>query len=144
MITPSSHGRVPVRQAPGLAHLRLILLLLGGVFATGVHWDALQVFAWGRMVAVSLEDETPAEAIATLLSPEKRCEICRVVSDAKAEASDGLESAAGFIKSPLLIPSIPPIMVFAPLGSSGRRWVESQALAPNKEAPPVPPPRVVA
>lgn len=144
MITPFLSSQMRAHLARRLGHWRVIVLLFGGVLATGAHWDALQVFAWGRMFAISLENESPAEALSTLFSPEKRCDICRVVSDVKTEASDASDSAAWFIKSPLIIPAFHPVMVSAPLVQSRQRLTDALPLQMSGEAPPVPPPRVVA
>lgn len=144
MITSSHFHRFRTRLARRHGQWRLIVLLFGGVLATGAHWDALQVFAWGRMFAISLENETPAEALATLFSPEKRCDICRVVSEAKADASDGSETAAWFIKAPLIIPAFQPVMVSAPLMKARQRLLDALPLQHFGEAPPVPPPQVIA
>lgn len=144
MITPSLSSRFRTRTTRRHGHWRLTVLLLGGVLATGAHWDALQVFAWGRMFAISLENEAPAEALATLFSPEKRCDICRVVSEAKTEATDGSDTAAWFIKAPLIIPAFQPVMMSAPLMKARQRLFDALPLQYFGEAPPVPPPQVIA
>lgn len=119
-----------------------MLLLIGWTFATGAHWDMIQVAAWGQMWARNAQVQPLGLALATTFSPEGMCGVCKTVQAAKLEQDDNpvLDSrTAG--KAPLLLPVLRPIVVEHPplLGA----FIISETLPPgwSRAAPPVPPPR---
>lgn len=109
---------------------------------TGMHWDVVQVFAWGRMWTRNIAVENLAEAISSTFAPERMCELCKVVRDAKQSAeraSMDFEKPAE--RAPLLpfdpgkVVVGPPVCVVDFLGEAGC------PCSLGREMPPVPPPR---
>lgn len=93
---------------------RLIVMLLAWLVATGSHWDLVQTFAWGRMIASYSRTMPLSEAIRLTFQPETMCGVCEIVADAKSADAEmpaptgqtelklvlGLAPAAGFLPAP--------------------------------------------
>ena len=60
-------------------------LCLAWLCANGALWDAVQVFAWGKMVHDYAQVMPLEKAIAKTFDGSAGCEICVVVDDAKAQ-----------------------------------------------------------
>lgn len=123
--------------------LSLIFTLFAWLLATGSQWDLVQTFAWGRMFVTNVQSMSVAEAARLTFSPEGRCEICHVVSDAKQQQENSATIPGGKVDAKILLafePASSPV-VAAPDFSS---WSLSDPLASSlaRSAPPVPPPRV--
>lgn len=65
----------------------LFLTLAAWLLATGSHWDLLQTFAWGRMIATSAQTMPLMSAVKKTFTPEAMCELCHAVADAKQSAA---------------------------------------------------------
>lgn len=131
------HKSAVVRSRP-----RLIVLLSAWLLATGVHWDALQVVAWSRMFADNARSMPLLAAVRQTFDPQKMCGMCCAVQAAKREQRESTSPAAQVEgKAPVVIQPAAGIVVAAP---AGRPWrVEESAVEDaEREAPPVPPPRV--
>ncbi|MFZ9682836.1 MAG: hypothetical protein ACO3DQ_06490 [Cephaloticoccus sp.] len=73
---------------PGVRRITaLISLGLAWLCANGALWDAVQVFAWGKMVHDYAQVMPLPQAIAKTFDGNASCEICVVVDDAKATTS---------------------------------------------------------
>src|ERR1700712_3398132 len=68
-------------------HFSLLLTLTAWLLATGSHWDLLQTFAWGRMLATYSQSMPLLEAAQKTFSPDGMCGICHAVADAKQKES---------------------------------------------------------
>lgn len=121
---------------------RLLLLMLGWVLATGAHWDLIQVAAWGQMWARNAQVQPLGLALATTLSPEGMCSVCKTVQAAKLEQADNpvLDSRTA-PKAPLLLPLLGTIVVEHPAPVGALTLSEPPPLGCSRAAPPVPPPR---
>lgn len=119
------------------------MLLSAWLLATGVHWDAIQVVAWGRMFADNARTLPGLAALRQTFDPQKMCGMCCAVQEAKREQRDAVAAGQGEGKAPLVIQPVASVIVAAP---AGRPWTvrESGIPAVERDAPPVPPPRVAA
>jgi len=63
----------------------ILSLCLAWLCANGALWDAVQVFAWGKMVHDYAQMMPLEKAIAKTFDGSASCEICVVVDDAKAQ-----------------------------------------------------------
>ncbi len=121
--------------------ISLILTLAAWLLATGSHWDLVQTFAWGRMIATYSQTVPLAEAIRLTFTPENMCGVCSAVSTAKQQTSAAAIPGGKLDGKVLLVfAPVPTPVVAAPSFSSS---VFDHAAVPFSEraAPPVPPPR---
>jgi hypothetical protein len=78
------HGKIPLAGTQGIPcvpsfmgrRLALILTLTAWLFATGSHWDLVQTFGWGRMIAAYSKTMPLAEAIRLTFTTDNVCSIC--------------------------------------------------------------------
>lgn len=119
---------------------QLIVLLSAWLLAAGVHWDAIQVVAWGRMFAENARTLPVLGALRQTFDPAKMCGMCCAVQEAKREQREAALPGLGEGKAPLVIQPVVRIAVVAP---AGRSWIvdEADVADAEREAPPVPPPR---
>jgi len=129
-----------------MRRLSLVLTLAAWLLATGSHWDLVQTFAWGRMIATYSRTMPLATAVRRTFSPETMCSICRAVADAKQR--DAANNAVPGSKSPekILLVCAPRALVFASPAPSCAGLVPAIAVPVSAErpAPPSPPPRALA
>lgn len=122
--------------------LSLILTLAAWLLATGSHWDLVQTFGWGRMIADYAKSMTIAEAVRLTFTPENMCGICTTVAHAKQQqsADDAVPGGNADGKILLVLSRPGEFVIAAPDFSS---WSLSDLLVPpaSRAAPPVPPPR---
>ncbi len=126
----------------------LILTLCAWLLATGSHWDLVQTFAWGRMIATYSQSMSLTKAVQKTFSVEGMCGVCVAVQDAKQHDATAGNTPGAPGKSLGKI-----LLVFAPvatapllLPSAFSPWSLSDQLTPSSDpaAPPVPPPRALA
>ncbi len=127
--------------------LSLVLTLCAWLLATGSHWDVVQTFAWGRMIATYSQTMSLTQAVEKTFSAGATCGVCAVVATAKSQDS-------AHPTSPAAGKSLEKIhLVFAPapaapllLSSASFSWSLSDQSVPVtcRAAPPVPPPRALA
>src|SRR5436305_1454888 len=110
---------------------------------TGSQWDLVQVFAWGRMLAVNVRELSFCDAAERTFSPEGQCAICEAVSAAKQQEENPAKVPSGKAGEKILLDfeAAPSPIVTAPAFAL---WGLYEPLAPdtNRAAPLVPPPRV--
>ena len=125
--------------------LSLVLTLFAWLLATGSQWDAVQVFAWGKMFAENLRALPLVEAAARTFSLEGRCPLCVKVAEAKQreDGADGAPVAKLDFKIFLACEPAPSPVVAAP---DFLPWLRSDPFvrAMTRPTPPVPPPRTFA
>lgn len=68
--------------------LSILSLCLAWLCANGALWDAVQVFAWGRMVHDYSRFMTLAQAVEITFDGSAPCELCHAVDAAKQSAPD--------------------------------------------------------
>jgi hypothetical protein len=124
--------------------ISLIMMLTAWLLATGSHWDLVQTFAWGRMIATYSQSMSLAQAVRLTFTPDNLCGVCESVSQAKqqqdAATPPGDTKAFGKI---LLVFQPQPVFVAA-VTATGRSLVfETSPAMRDRSPPPVPPPRVL-
>jgi hypothetical protein len=122
--------------------LSLITMLTAWLLATGSHWDLVQTFAWGRMIATYSQSMPLTQAIKLTFTPDNLCGVCESVSEAKQQQQDtALPSDAKSAGKILMVFQAQPVFV-AELAMAGK-WtpVEMSLALRDRSPPPVPPPR---
>ena len=123
--------------------LSLILTLFAWLLATGSHWDMVQTFAWGRMIADYCGEMSLSAAVKKTFSADTMCPLCHAVSDAKKSADgDGTTlDTKSLGKIVLVCPPVGPIVI-ADSGTVGSRSaVRLTSFSRDRAKPPSPPPR---
>lgn len=126
----------------------LVLTLAAWLLATGSHWDLVQTFAWGRMIATYAQSMSFTKAVQKTFSGEAPCGLCETVASAKQKQSPDTDAAgaAGKAFGKILLVFAPesaaPLLLLPTLIS----WSPRDPLIPHPDraAPPVPPPRSLA
>jgi hypothetical protein len=123
--------------------LSLIAMLFAWLLATGSHWDLVQTFAWGRMIATYSQSMSLTEAVRLTFTPDNLCGICESVSAAKQQQGhDAALPTEGKAFGKILLVYQPVPVVFAPLLSSVHLPCDKTLpLGRERLEPPVPPPR---
>ena len=126
--------------------LSLLLTLAAWLLATGSHWDAVQTFAWGRMIADYSRDMTLVQAVTKTFSPQTMCPLCRAVADAKQQESNNAAVPGAKTPGKILLVCAPRALVFSSPAPSclGRIAPESAPTSADRSPPPRPPPRALA
>lgn len=62
-----------------------IVALCAWLLATGSHWDLVQTFAWGRMIATYAQTMPLARAVQLTFTADNLCGVCEVVNDARQD-----------------------------------------------------------
>jgi hypothetical protein len=119
-------------------------MLTAWLLATGSHWDLLQTFAWGRMIATYSQSMSLSQAVKLTFTPDNLCGLCQSVSSAKQqqEHATALPNEAKSFGKILLI--FQPVAVFVPRGPISSPWGLTHAVPAwrDRSPPPLPPPRV--
>ena len=135
---PARPGRIDfaVRR-----HVAIVSLCFAWVCANGAIWDAAQVFAWGKMFAGYAQTMSVSEALRATFDPEKPCDMCVGVAQAKETAKQQLPQAVEHSAEKLFLAiHAPARIVFA--NAPGEWPAVLASTAPvRSESVPVPPPR---
>ena len=117
-------------------------LMLAWLCANGALWDAMQVAAWGKMLAGYSETMPLPEALRQTFDASKPCEMCRGIAQARTAAEDQtpateLRAEAKFILAFHFVNA----PVFA---NDPDDWMTAptSGLRERSDPVPVPPPRV--
>lgn len=117
----------------------LIMTLSAWLLATGSHWDLVQTFAWGQMIASYSQSMPLAQAIRLTFTADNMCGVCEVVQDAR---QDPATPGAGTLdrKVQLAFEAVPVVLGAVP---EVEEWLDADRLPASlvRHAPPVPPPR---
>lgn len=124
--------------------LALVLSLTAWLLATGSHWDLVQTFGWGRMIASYSKTMSFAQAVRLTFTPENMCGVCSAVATAKQQSADDTAVPGGKLDGKVLLVCSPAsALIFAapPVAA----WPPGERALPPAEraAPPVPPPRAL-
>lgn len=125
----------------------LILTLAAWLLATGSHWDLVQTFGWGRMIATYSQTMSFAQAVEKTFSAGATCGVCDAVATAKqqdaADSSAPTAPGKSFGKIPLVFApeTFSPLFILPVVVP----WSPSDQSAPSlcRAAPPLPPPRAL-
>ena len=123
-------------------NLSIAGLLLAWLCANGALLDSVQVLAWGRMFASYAETMSVTAALRETFNPDKPCELCLRVADAKHHAEQSAPAQIERTVSRIdLVCDAPETFVFTPVV---RDWpdVPSSAAPARIRVVDVPPPRV--
>lgn len=121
--------------------LSLITMLVAWLLATGSHWDLVQTFAWGRMIATYSQSMSLSEAVKLTFTPDNLCGMCESVSEAKQRQDAAVPADAKAPGKILLVYQAAPSFV-VPLPVSPE-WTRNDWRPAEREGqpPPVPPPQ---
>ena len=133
-----------------MRRLTNILVLCAWLLASGVHWDMVQSFAWGRMIATYSRTMPLDRAVKLTFTADNLCGICVWVAEAKTRVSDETASAdttaPGAPVSAAKLPlALPPGHVFVFRSLTAPEWPVND-FSPDacaRPAPPTEPPRAV-
>ncbi len=119
-------------------------LLLAWLCANGALLDMVQVVAWGRMFAGYNETMSVGAALRETFDPNKPCELCVGVAEAKETAQQQLPPVPeqSYAAKVVLVCDAPAPIVFS---SFSREWPSALASAGPSRCDPVPvrPPRAI-
>lgn len=120
-------------------------MLAAWLLATGSHWDLVQTFGWGRMIANYSQTMSLAQAVRLTFTPDNMCGVCTIVADAKQSASDDALPGNNTPKK-ILLTCAPLALVFAGPASLCIGLLPERIAPPSAEraAPPTPPPNALA
>jgi hypothetical protein len=124
---------------PKRAHV--IVVLLAWFLSTGAHWDLVQTFGWGRMIAKYAQIMPLAKAVEKTFSGEL-CSVCEVVNDAKQQEQEApIKAGQKDVKFVMTAKSVSEFIILA---AQPVTWALSElgGLSFGRSAPPSPPPRV--
>jgi hypothetical protein len=123
--------------------LSLITMLTAWLLATGSHWDLVQTFAWGRMIATYSQSMSLAQAVKLTFTPDNLCGVCESVSEAKQHQDTAMPAdAKAFGKIPLVFQPTPVFFVALPVAGTWPVGVRSPVYR-DRAPPPLTPPRVL-
>ncbi|MFO1451468.1 MAG: hypothetical protein U1F61_25130 [Opitutaceae bacterium] len=119
----------------------LILTLTAWLLATGSHWDLVQTFGWGRMIASYARTMPLSEAIRLTFTADNLCSVCEFVQDSKqSQGNTAVPGGQADTKILLVYQPAPAIVVSAPSYTSWRLG-ETRLTGTDRCTPPTPPPR---
>ena len=75
--------RIVGNLGPLSRKLAIVSLAFAWLCANGVLWDAMQIFAWGKMLAGYTETMSLGAALRETFDPAKPCEMCVGIAKAK-------------------------------------------------------------
>jgi hypothetical protein len=127
------------------AKLSLILTLTAWLLATGSHWDFVQTFAWGSMIAGYAQKMPFADAVKKTFSPETMCGLCHVVADAKESTANEPAALDTRAFGKIVLACAPASQAFlSPVPRAlGVLSALPMPLSTDRDAPPSPPPRAL-
>ena len=112
--------------------------------ATGSHWDLVQSFGWGRMIAKYAQSMPLAEAVRLTFTTDNFCGVCTFVQSAQTSADDAAPPPSSRdLKIQLALLTVPRVVIAAP--TVLERFSVSPSRAPTRDdPPPLRPPRILA
>ena len=124
-----------------------LLVLCAWLLASGAHWDVVQGFAWGRMIANYSKSMPLAEAVRLTFTADNLCQVCTFVADNHTRSDASGTDASQPARAPLFKAgaplACPPEYHFVFSSVPAPKWPTAHfrpdALA--RPAPPVEPPR---
>ena len=122
--------------------LQLCSVLLAWLLATGSHWEVVQTFAWGRMIAGYVRTMPLVDAIRLTFTADNLCPVCEIVKEAKQQQDGTTPAPGGKLDGKLLLVFPPESRLWIEAGAA-ERWVWRDDPLPVRErpVPPLPPPR---
>ncbi|MEI8088975.1 MAG: hypothetical protein WCG63_05200 [Opitutaceae bacterium] len=128
--------------------LSFILTLTAWLLATGSHWDLVQTFGWGRMIATYSQSMSLSQAVKKTFSAGETCGVCDAVATAKQQDATRTSTPTAPVKffgkiHLVFAPDSTPAQLILPVVFP---WSPSDQTVPTatRAAPPLPPPRALA
>lgn len=126
------------------SRLATIIALCAWLLATGSHWDLVQTFAWGRMIATYAQTMPLARAVQLTFTADNLCGVCEIVSDAKQDPASTAAAPTNPAEGKILLAlASSPTVVLGLVELSRFPGVQSPPLSQGRPAPPSEPPRAV-
>ena len=121
--------------------LSLITMLTAWLLATGSHWDLVQTFAWGRMIATYSQTMSMTQAVRLTFTADNLCGVCETVAEAKQQQDSTLPSDAKATGKILMV--FQPQPVFVATLPVTEKWTPGEPTPAwrDRAEPAVPPPR---
>jgi hypothetical protein len=121
-----------------------LIVLCAWLLASGAHWDFVQGYAWGRMIATYSRTMPLEQAIKLTFTADNLCGVCESVAEGKTRADALPATAPGETVAkakPPIAPAPEHLFVFCTV--TGPAWPTVHFLpdACARPAPPVEPPR---
>jgi len=126
--------------------ISLIVTLFAWLLATGSHWDLVQTYAWGSMIAGYTGEMSFAAAVKKTFTADTMCHLCHAVADAKKSSNDDVALPGGKSPGKIILVCAPPASSFFLCTPLYLGVVVPRALPSSidRAAPPLPPPRSLA
>ena len=115
-----------------------ILVIVALVLTTGLHWAALQTFAWSAMLANHLRTESVGESVAQTFDGLHPCCLCKAIAAAKQAEKKG-EAVAPLLK--FEFPLYGETVILTPPARFAQMQFGNSFAASLSSKPPLPPPR---
>ncbi len=126
------------------SRLATIVALCAWLLATGSHWDLVQTFAWGRMIATYAQTMPLARAVQLTFTADNLCGVCEVVSDAKQDPASMAAAPTNPAEGKILLAlASHPTVVLGLVEISRFPALQPAPLSQGHPAPPSEPPRAV-
>lgn len=119
--------------------LQIFTILGSWLLATGMQWDALQIIAWGRMLAENSQEMTFAEAVDETFFGEA-CALCRTADEGRRQEQQSSDLASARERM-LLLPFRAEQALVVPVGECGWSNKDNACVQQLRQKPPTPPPR---
>lgn len=126
--------------------LQLLTVLAAWFLATGAQWDFVQVAGWSRMFAGYAHTMSLPRALVRTFNGEM-CGVCRAVDQARHQADNSPALPdSGQLHAKFLAIFQPASTAIPFRVRAGQSWVRIDRPIParDREAPPLPPPRLIA
>jgi hypothetical protein len=109
--------------------------------AIGLHWVAIQSFAWTNMIIQYSKGASFCQAVAQTFDGDHPCSLCHIVTSGKAsEKKADMQSVAPKIDIICVERAIQLVSAFAPI----QFVIRDFSVFKIEQSPPVPPPRAIA
>ncbi|MDF3058631.1 MAG: hypothetical protein K0R17_2846 [Rariglobus sp.] len=118
-------------------------MLTAWLLATGSHWDLVQTFAWGRMIATYSQSMSLSQAVKLTFTSDNLCGICESVSEAKQQQDAALPSEGKALGKIQLVYQPAPTFHLAPSAAGTWRLRDLVPADGEPSPPPVRPPWVL-
>jgi hypothetical protein len=120
------------------ARLGKSLVVVALVLSTGLHWAALQTFAWTTMLASNLCTQSVSQAVTHTFDGEHLCPLCKAIAAAKKSEK---KSDAVSASSKMEFPPVAQKIILHPPAQFETLPVANAFAESLAQKPPTPPPR---
>jgi hypothetical protein len=115
-----------------------VLVVVALVLTTGLHWAALQTFAWTTMLANNLRTQSVSEAVSNTFDGEHPCCMCKAIAAGK-KSEQKSEAVTPTLK--MEFPPVAESIVLNPPAQFEELAAPDSFAESLSSKPPLPPPR---